>query len=67
MIYAWMSDFQENSLLTPKSSLEINQYNLGHFGGNHVTSYTKSNPPAVAIRRSKGFEIHPLIAEKRGT
>ena len=61
-----MSNFPEICLCS-KSSQNVIQYNLGHFGGNHDSSYTISNLRVWAIMRSKDFSIHPHAAEKRGT
>ena len=55
------------NLLCSKSSLKVIPYNQGRFMSNHATSYTKSNPHIWTTWRSKGFGIHPPIAEKRGT
>ena len=43
------------------------QYKRGQFVGNHGLSYTITNLTMVAIWRSNGFRIHPLIAEKKTT
>ena len=50
-----------------KWSLNVIQYKRGQFVGNHGLSYTITNLTMVAIWRSNGFRIHPLIAEKKTT
>ena len=52
------------NLLVFKIKSKCNQYNLGHFVGNHDSSYTISNLRVWAIMRSKDFMIHPHLAEK---
>ena len=46
-------------------SLEVMQYNRGQFVGNHGLSYIITNLTMVAIWRSNGYRIRPLIAGKR--
>jgi len=59
-------DIQRNPIIS-KWSLNVMQYKRGQFVGNHGLSYTITNLTMVAIWRSSGFRIHPLIAEKKTT
>ena len=55
------------NLLCSKSSLKVIPYNQGNLWNNQTSLYTRSNPPIWATWRSKGFRIHPHLAEKMGT
>ena len=58
--------FSQETHYFSKSCLNLIPYAQGHFEGNHGTLCAKSNPPIWATWSSKGFRIHPSIAEKRG-
>ena len=58
--------FSKN-LIISKSCLNVIHLHWGTLDGNTGLSYIISNPHMVATWRSKGFRIHPLIAEKKTT
>ena len=51
---------------TKNISLTLDQYTSDIYDGYHGMSYIISNPHMWTIWSSKGFAIHPCIAEKQG-